>query len=403
MQESYYSDNGRQYMILGDDGGCGSGGYEMTMIFKNHLKVFLPVREHFTNGNTAYEYDITGYSSLEEYGRRKGIGAREIDALLTGINELRDTVSEYMLDMSRVLLASKYIYINGTDVRFVYYTEKGKDFFVQLKSVWENILTVLDHGDKALVMKTYGVYQDMLTGIFEPGRYNQAQEIQAPVEYTSESIAKEEFIEEVEVDTGKLRGYAKIAVYIGMGMAVYGFLAVYADSINILELNRWVLFAFAAAGLVMASVSWLILHEKIKLPVFTGMAKKNKYISYQVREEEIKRENNDSTRILTLESVQPYLQNNIKLINKTTGQQIELTKFPAILGLMPDCNVILQGEGISRVHAVISKDADELVIEDMDSTNGTWVDGKRLVSGKNVRLEKGSVIRFAVWDYEIRW
>lgn len=402
MQEHYYSDNGRQYMVLGEDMGAEIAGYEMRMLFKNRLEVFLPVKEHITNGNVAYEYDITGYTSLEEYGRRKGLGLKEIDVLLTGIERLRHIVSEYMLDVSQVLLSARYIYFNGTDVRFVYYTEKGKDFFTQLKTMWENILAVLDHSDKGLVMKAYSVYQDILTGTFDPDRYEKTEQTPASVQYTSEFIAREELVQEVEVDNSKLKDSIKICGCIGMALAVYGFLSVCVDNINILGLNPWVLLTIGVAGTAVAAVSLLILQGRITPGLLTHMVKENRYIPYQVKEEEINRDNDPGTRLLTLDTGQTKDRNNMKLINKTTGQQTEITKFPAILGTMANCNVILQGDGISRVHAAISRDNDEFVIEDMGSTNGTCVDGEKLAAGKKARLQNGSVIRLAVWDYEIR-
>lgn len=403
MQEHYYSDNGRQYMVLGEDTGAEIGGYEMRMLFKNRLEIFLPVKEHITNGNVAYEYDITGYTSLEEYGRRKGLGPKEIDVLLAGIEQLRNVVSEYMLDVSQVLLSARYIFFNGTDVRFVYYTEKGKDFFAQLKTMWENILAVLDHSDKGLVMKAYGVYQDILTGTFDPDRYEKKEPIPAPVQYTSEFIAREELVQEVETDNSKLKDSVKICGCVGITLAVYGFLSVCVDNINILGLNRWILLTIGVAGTAVAAVSLLILQGRITPGLLTHIVKENRYIPYQVKEEEITRDNDCSTRLLSLDTGQTQERNDIKLIDKTTGRQTEITKFPAILGTMANCNVILQGEGISRVHAAISRDSDEYVIEDMGSTNGTWVDGEKLAAGNKVRLQKGSIIRLAVWDYEIRW
>lgn len=402
MQEHNYSDNGRQYMVLGEEEGDESSGYEMRMLIKNRLESFLPVKESFTNGIVAYEYEITGFTSLEEYGRRRGLGVKEIGALLAGIEKLRDEVAEYMLDVSQVIMNSRFIYINGDTVKFTYYAEKGKDFFVQLKSLWEEVLAVLDHSDKKLVMKAYGVYQDILTGTFEPHKYDKVQEEpKTVVEYANETIAKEEVWQEVEVENTKLKEKVRLIGAIGAGVAIYGVVACVLKNADFLGLGAGVLLVLVALGICASVAAYIILQGKVKAIPLVKMEQQQKLIDYKVSEEELKPKQDNATKLLSLQAIGNSTVCRFRLTNKTTGQQLEIPKFPAILGTMPNCNVILQGDGISRVHAVINREDNELYVEDMGSTNGTWVNDSRIEAHSKALIKSGDTLKMAVWEFEL--
>jgi thioredoxin reductase/pSer/pThr/pTyr-binding forkhead associated (FHA) protein len=62
----------------------------------------------------------------------------------------------------------------------------------------------------------------------------------------------------------------------------------------------------------------------------------------------------------------------------TAGQAVRLTFSKAWFGRQPTCDFVLQGEGVSRVHFSIEKRADDYVLIDNKSTNGTHVNGVRI-------------------------
>lgn len=65
----------------------------------------------------------------------------------------------------------------------------------------------------------------------------------------------------------------------------------------------------------------------------------------------------------------------------------------------------IQDKTVSREHAVILEDIYEgdgqgYILRDMGSTNGTWLNGKKIKRGNQEQLEDGAVIRFAKKEYE---
>lgn len=68
------------------------------------------------------------------------------------------------------------------------------------------------------------------------------------------------------------------------------------------------------------------------------------------------------------------------------------------IGRHSDCHICVNAEGVSRRHMQIDADATGLVIKDLDSSNGTYVNGERIKSrelqvGDEIRIDN---IRFLV-------
>ncbi|HIE97043.1 MAG TPA: FHA domain-containing protein [Planctomycetes bacterium] len=77
------------------------------------------------------------------------------------------------------------------------------------------------------------------------------------------------------------------------------------------------------------------------------------------------------------------------------GQAIpyELTEFPARLGRHPDCTVQLDSNMVSRFHAQIVKQDDQILLEDLGSGNGSFLNGKQLEASSPTTLKNGDRIK----------
>lgn len=67
-----------------------------------------------------------------------------------------------------------------------------------------------------------------------------------------------------------------------------------------------------------------------------------------------------------------------------------------VVGCMEDgCDYTLKSKGVSRMHAKIRSNEQKLFIMDLNSTNGTFLNGNRMESGKEYALESGDSVAFA--------
>ena len=62
------------------------------------------------------------------------------------------------------------------------------------------------------------------------------------------------------------------------------------------------------------------------------------------------------------------------------------------IGRNPSCDILLEGDRVSRLHARILVDADGAAIEDLASSNGVYVNDERIVGGAR-RLLEGDCVR----------
>jgi hypothetical protein len=73
-----------------------------------------------------------------------------------------------------------------------------------------------------------------------------------------------------------------------------------------------------------------------------------------------------------------------------SGDRIELTDDAHTIGRLSDCTVVVSDTNTSRHHARITRSGSGFVVADLNSTNGTFVNGERLLADH--RLEDGDIV-----------
>ncbi len=83
-----------------------------------------------------------------------------------------------------------------------------------------------------------------------------------------------------------------------------------------------------------------------------------------------------------------------------SGKVFELKDAGTIIGRGKDCDIVIPGNHLSRNHAVIRKKGDHLVLKDLQSANGSFVNEIR-VEGEQV-VRAGDRIRFDVYSFRVQ-
>lgn len=63
-----------------------------------------------------------------------------------------------------------------------------------------------------------------------------------------------------------------------------------------------------------------------------------------------------------------------------------------VIGRGSDCNLRLSAPQMSRRHCFLRVGRDGVSVTDLDSSNGTYVDNKRIKPGERVELKTGSIL-----------
>lgn len=91
------------------------------------------------------------------------------------------------------------------------------------------------------------------------------------------------------------------------------------------------------------------------------------------------------------------------LKNLSTGDVYEVTSNPFTIGKSQICNLVIADKVVSRHHAEIVQYGDKYFIKDLSSTNGTFINGNKLMSDTDVELKDGQEIIFANKKFVYRY
>jgi pSer/pThr/pTyr-binding forkhead associated (FHA) protein len=88
-----------------------------------------------------------------------------------------------------------------------------------------------------------------------------------------------------------------------------------------------------------------------------------------------------------------------QLVPAEGGEPITIDKDVTIVGRQSDhCDIVLSRKSVSKIHCVIVKTDGLLFVRDLDSTNGTKVNGQRIVRGA---LLPGDQLAFAGEKFKV--
>ena len=92
--------------------------------------------------------------------------------------------------------------------------------------------------------------------------------------------------------------------------------------------------------------------------------------------------------------------NNLTSTRVLSGKIFELANESTLLGRGKDCDIVIPGNHLSRSHALILKQGDHLVLKDLDSSNGSYVNEIR-ISGEQI-VRPGDRLRFDVYSFRVQ-
>lgn len=83
------------------------------------------------------------------------------------------------------------------------------------------------------------------------------------------------------------------------------------------------------------------------------------------------------------------------------GEDIPLKKERILIGRRDNCDVVLRFPNVSGQHCRLSLEGGYWFVKDLDSRNGTKVNGYRVVNRK--RLDPGVILSIAKHQYEVKY
>src|SRR4051794_38847533 len=78
------------------------------------------------------------------------------------------------------------------------------------------------------------------------------------------------------------------------------------------------------------------------------------------------------------------------------ARRVDITKSPFLIGRSRSADLTIYSHKVSKEHAVIAQESEQYLIRDLNSTNGTFVNGKHI---DEVPLVDGDIIHVAHWEF----
>lgn len=340
MDVKYKRELNHNYLVLEREGY--EENYQVGMLLKNRIPGLLECRMSRFDRKAFFYYEITSRQSLRLVLERKRLKLQELQKLLNGLYQAAQSCAEYLLDVDGVLLDPDCIYLDPDEwtMFFCFFPFPQQSCAGGLLELAEYLLDRLDRQDSGAVKLGYEFYR--IAGEENPslGRLldswnEETQEADAEGREPLREWQKQE-------DSDK-----KIIHYDRSGQT-----CMEEDCIREREPGR----SFDA-----------------KAPEWTQEKEGGTLFLSGVREPG-----------LFLKSENP------------SCPDLRITKDSFLIGKKKDAvDGWLKVRGISRIHSRISREEDCYYLTDLNSTNGTFLNGGRLEVHEKARLRPGDCVSFA--------
>lgn len=397
----------RKYLLFSESEIC-TEGYAVQLVLHHMLNGLLPCSIYAMDMKKVWSCEYTGKISLQDYCESIKLKKTDVFWVLSGILKNIQEVQEFLLDTDLIYMHIAEIYVDPVEKKVwnVFLPFYGEEIWRNVQELVRLLLGQLDQQDVEAVHLLYSIYQYLEQGgreTEEIWKLLYGKEEKTPVfetdgkDFTEDRKLQRRQSEQQAYDTdfNKYEGEKGTSAYsyirwffLSLPMALALFTVIYV------ALNEWYLSAvkklvFLLVSVVLVGIS-VFLWKKWK--VF--LRKEN---PIEGSEKDVVGDSLDRGTVI-------LQRNRARLEGKKTEECILISQTPVLIGKdMGLAQIIIENPVISRKHAKISmRETGDYYIEDMNSTNGTYVNGRRLEAKKPVRLRDGDVLVFANCGYYFR-
>lgn len=411
--------------------------YEMYMLAANKIEGLLKFHVKQVDGQKSYYYEITSKQPLSRILEHSSMGGRELKSLIGGIAQILGRLECFLLSENQILMDSEYIYVDPERFTVFLCMVPGAegDFPAGFTGLLQYLLGKIDHQDKECVVMAYGLYQESLkenygmkdlleiigkreemqqrpeTGEEEQEEINQRYtETFRPEEErrTEKKILPPSFSPALSADSQENRtetkaGSAAALILIFAGVSGCGLGALWLALGNYGIAAYW--YGPLAAAIVIAGLK-LGWHSKEK-----GVQKEQSFdenrtawqVSFEEEEpmpEPERKEDKDTLRTVLLTNTSEDQEVHYLRGTAQETEDIKVSYVPFLIGKQEGLvDYVLDRQTVSRIHVRIDCEEGEYRLTDLNSTNGTSVNGRHLETNETVMLKEGDEVLIANFAY----
>lgn len=379
--------------------------FEWTMLLQNPLPELLPCRQQQVNDQTYLLYDVTSCKVLGDLWTGRGLRKEEIRTFVREVIHVLRECDRHLLDREKVVLKPELIFCD-MDVKkyyFVYDPFLNPTENENLLSLAQYLVEQADYNQQRAVDLAYRIYEGVSGPNFTLRTLEQC--LEDPEE--TQEILPESGIEAPDMQTEENLQLETESWNPEEGEALSGRFLVQKGALVVslvsLLLCVWILYQYelsgkeqlALAGIMILAVmtavcallSWL--HGGRKEEGTGGRTVKHS----QVWEPMNREQETESEKTVYLAQGELLTQRGLQGMGQEWQRWISLGNLPLVIGKKSEfADYVLEDETISRMHARFVREEDHMLIIDLHSTNGTYVNGVRLEPDRKVEIHVGDRI-----------
>lgn len=341
---------------------------ELLMLLNNQVPGLLELQVIISNGKMEYWYDITGTTSLGTMMELFSLDGHKLRRMIEDIYDMNCQLEEYLLDGQNVAYLPELIYYdrNLEKYRFCYLPGVKTEAGNSIQTLAEYLLTKIDHKDQSAVKMGYAFYEASMQ------EYCGAEEL---LGCTSLSVVEEKAVKQEEEQEKEHMIRAETE-----------------EDWPITDEDKPVMVKRGRIGkrTLKAKRRRAVGEEKDYAKMLKEMQFNQQIAEPMARE--------TPTVFLKQDKAAEYG----KLIYQGEGEEENFVLDQEVFLVGKDAdrvNGLLRADTVSRIHARIFQKEGAYYIEDLNSTNGTYVNGKELFYREPVKLKKMDRVFFATEEY----
>ena len=449
MKAEYKRDMNHNYLILYGEKDINTDSYQVRMLVGNIIPSLLKCRIQGVDGKFMMYFDITSKQAVSTLYEEKKLGIEDLQLIFGGFVRVMEEAAEYLINPAQLVLKPQYIFADCEKKELFFCLMPGydKDIKEQFQLLTEYILPKIDHEDGEAVILGYGVYRRTMENSFHLEhikeelyrKQDNKEEIKTETKKDSREISVQETGEEnlmqssemsenfwredkaEKTDSHKLFG-KKVTVFALILLALAGVtIAISGGYLPYQDISVLLGIVLAGMGGIMLAV---VIIRKAKA-VYKQPQRKSRekpqlsetFVRPPVNE--ILQEGSEDSIKTMMEKKSPHREREedfgetvvlsagvvsgpASLVSREPGElaPIYLQEELTVIGKLENaCDAVIDLPTVSRIHAKIRKREEEYYLSDMNSRNGTIVNGRLLLPEEEYRLQEEDEVDFAQARY----
>lgn len=388
MKIEYVRELRNSYMqITGTDD---EADYQMKMVESNEPEGFLKLSLREVNDEIRYLYCISSMISMEDSFLKHEIDWNDLEKLLMSFTKMFSSIEKYLIDYNGIVLEPGLIFGDTTGQwHFVYYSGKKTSFEEDMKKFFEYVIQHVNHKDTRAVTIAYGIYKRVCEENINPDKLFEIEmsDKEEQYEVRKEHKVVEAVLPEIVMEESEEPDQIKtIIIYVIAGIyaliALYFLMGVFVEPIRISGCESIVYLGMVILLGVggFKGFKWYRDNKDLFVKIKTKEVEipfEKERIRIIVPPKEMKHEEDNMTMLLD-DNDNSY-KHFLKWSDSYGNREYEIIKDVTIIGSASDkSDCVISQKGISRVHAKITDEDGKYYLKDMNSTNGTMVNGRPL-------------------------